>query len=318
MVTGGSGFIGNHVCRHYITEGWVVYCVDNLSTGRKKFVCDLLEHPDFHFCDQDITEGGYLDYFLSVELDLIFHLACPASPPHYQRDPLKTIRTCTTGTFNTLELAKLHKTRVLFSSTSEIYGEPQVHPQPEHYRGNVNTLGIRACYDEGKRIGETIVSEYRRLFGVNTVIARIFNTYGPNMRADDGRVITNFVTQALSGQPLTVYGDGTQTRCFCYVQDTVAGLVALAHSEEPGPVNLGHPQEYQIKQVAELIVKLTEAKSSVRYLPLPSDDPTRRCPVITQATLLLSWSPKTDLETGLGHVVAYFENLAKRSADKVC
>jgi nucleoside-diphosphate-sugar epimerase len=271
------------------------------------FIRDLLEHPDFHFHQVDITTRVYLDKFLSVQLDFIFHLACPASPPHYQRDPLKTIRTCTTGTFNTMELARIHQARVLFSSTSEIYGQPQVHPQPEEYRGNVSSLGIRACYDEGKRISETIISEYRRVFGVNTAIARIFNTYGPNMRADDGRVITNFINQALSGQPLTVYGDGSQTRCFCFITDMVAGLVALAHSEQPGPINLGHPEEHTIGEVAELIRQLTHSPSSVRFHPLPSDDPTHRCPVITKATDLLKWTPGIDLKTGLLAVITYFQ-----------
>jgi len=303
LVTGGAGFVGSHLCDRLIADGHEVVALDNFYTGSRRNLAHLDDEPRLSLVEHDVTEPfGDLGRF-----DDIYNLACPASPPHYQRDPIFTTRTCFLGAEHCLELAAAQGARMLQASTSEVYGDPRVHPQPESYRGFVNCVGPRACYDEGKRVAETLCSEYRAQRGVDARIARIFNTYGPRMDPGDGRVVSNFVVQALRGEPLTVYGDGTQTRSFCYVDDLVDGLVRLmTHDDEAGPVNLGNDGEYTMLELAELVLKQTDAGSELKFQPLPQDDPTRRRPDLTLARERLGYAPKVALAEGLARTVAHF------------
>jgi len=302
LVTGGAGFLGSHLCDRLIGDGHEVVCLDNLFTGRKENVAHLLAHPRFEFVRHDVVDP------FKVEVDQIYNLACPASPPHYQYNPIKTVKTSVMGAINCLGLAKRVKARVLQASTSEVYGDPQVHPQPEGYWGHVNPIGRRSCYDEGKRCAETLFFDYHRENRVDIRVARIFNTYGPRMLPNDGRVVSNFIVQALQGEPLTVYGDGSQTRSFCFVDDLIEGLVRLmAQTEIVGPVNLGNPDEFSMQRLAELTLKLTGGKSKIVHRPLPADDPKQRQPDITRARKHLKWKPKVALETGLERTIAYFK-----------
>jgi len=306
LITGGAGFIGSHLCDYLIKKGNDVICVDNLFSGSKDNIRHLLSHPCFKFIHHDITDP------LFIEVDQIFHLACPASPVHYQYNPIKTIKTNVMGTINMLGLAKRVGARILLSSTSEVYGNPKVHPQKEEYWGNVNPIGPRSCYDEGKRVAETLMMDYYRQNNVDIRIVRIFNTYGPRMALDDGRVISNFIVQALKGEPITVYGDGGQTRSFCYVSDLIEGLIKAMESDLIGPVNLGNPNEIKIIELAKTILKLTNSKSEIVFRPLPPDDPIRRCPDITLARKRLNWQPIVPLEEGLKETMRYFDKkLAK-------
>ncbi len=305
LVTGGAGFIGSHLCRRLLGSGYEVMCLDNFYSSTRSNVSDLLGHPSFELVRHDVT------FPLYVEVDQIFHLACPASPIHYQRDPVQTTKTSVHGSINMLGLAKRTGARVLLASTSEVYGDPAVHPQEESYWGNVNPIGIRSCYDEGKRCAETLFFDYWRQHRVQIKVARIFNTYGPRMHPQDGRVVSNFINQALAGEPVTVYGDGTQTRSFCYVDDLVDGLVRLMDSpvEVTGPINLGNPTEFTITELADAVAALTGSAHEVVYFPLPSDDPTRRRPDITQAREVLGWEPTIALADGLQRTVEYFREL---------
>jgi len=300
LVTGGAGFIGSHLIDRLMEQGHEVICLDNYYTGRKRNLERWLSHPYFEMLRHDITEP------IRLEVDQVYHLACPASPIHYQFNPVKTIKTNVIGTLNMLGLAKRVKARFLLASTSEVYGDPEVHPQPEDYRGNVNPIGIRACYDEGKRVAETLAFDYHRDNGVDIRVARIFNTYGPRMREDDGRVVSNFVAQALRGTPLTVYGDGSQTRSFCYVSDLVEGLMRLMNGDHTGPINLGNPGEYTILQLAEAVRDLVAPSQEIVFKPLPQDDPRKRRPDITRAKTLLDWEPTVSLQEGLPQLVADF------------
>lgn len=302
LVTGGAGFIGSHLCRRLLENGDDVLCVDNLFTGRKSNIRDLLRHDRFEFLRHDVTQPLY------VEADQIYNLACPASPPHYQYDPIHTAKTSFLGALHLLGLAKRCGARILQASTSEVYGNPTVHPQPESYCGNVNPIGIRACYDEGKRIAETLFFDYHRQHGVDIKVVRIFNTYGPDMAPGDGRVVTNFISQALRGEPLTVYGDGSQTRSFCYVDDLVEGLIRMMNSCEgfTGPVNLGNPCEFTILELAQLTLELTGSKSEIVFCPLPQDDPVQRKPVIDLAKRNLGWEPRVPLREGLSRLIAQY------------
>jgi len=306
LVTGGAGFLGSHLCERLLEQGRDVLCVDNLFTGTKQNVLHLLDNPYFELMRHDIT------FPLYVEVDEIFNLACPASPIHYQFDPVQTTKTCVHGAINVLGLAKRVKARILQASTSEIYGDPSVHPQTESYWGNVNPVGPRSCYDEGKRCAETLFFDYYRQHALAIRVARIFNTYGPRMHPNDGRVVSNFIVQALKGLPITVYGDGTQTRSFCYVSDMVDGLIALmdAPDEVTGPVNLGNPTESTILEIAELILEKTGSRSEIAFKPLPADDPKQRRPDITLAKAELGWQPAVPLDRGLGETIAYFEETA--------
>lgn len=308
LVTGGAGFVGSHLIDRLISLGCHVICVDSLYTGSRRNLEHLRGNPDLEFIQHDITKP------LQVDADEIYNLACPASPPQYQRDPIFTIRTSIDGAMNMLELARKNGCPVLQASTSEIYGDPEIHPQPEDYWGRVNPIGPRSCYDEGKRCAETLFFDYRRKHGVAIKVARIFNTYGPRMDAADGRVVSNFVVQALAGKPLTLYGDGSQTRSFCYVDDLVDGLVRLMASpaEFTGPVNLGNPDEFTIAELADKVLQVTRSKSVIRYMPLPEDDPRQRRPDITRARQQLGWSPRISLDQGLVPTIAYF---APRFAD---
>jgi len=299
LVTGGAGFIGDHLCRYLLEQGNIVVAIDNLHSGSMENIEDLQKHRNFLFVKHDIREKKWPNILTVLKFAQIYHLACPASPVFYQKDPLYTIETCVIGTQHALEFAHKNKARFLITSTSEIYGEPLEHPQKEEYRGNVNTLGIRACYDESKRLSETITMEYKRVHNVDVRIVRIFNTYGPKMRLDDGRVVTNFIGQALRGEPLTVYGDGKQTRSFCFIDDMVLGLVKMMDSDITGPVNLGNPEECSILALAKLVIQLTESKSDIEFIPLPKDDPTKRCPDISRARELLDWEPVVFLTRGL-------------------
>ena len=302
LVTGGAGFLGSHLCDRLINDGHEVICLDNFFTGRKKNIAHLLSNPSFELMRHDVIQPIY------AEIDWIFNLACPASPVHYQRDPVRTIKTNVMGALNSLGCAKQNNARVLQASTSEVYGDPKVHPQPESYRGAVNPIGIRACYDEGKRTAETLFFDYHRQHGVDIRVVRIFNTYGPRMTANDGRVVSNFIMQALRGEDITVYGDGTQTRSFCYVDDLIDGIVKMMNVENfTGPVNLGNPGEFTMLELAELVLKLTGSKSKIVYRPLPSDDPTQRCPVIDLAKEKLNWQPTVKLEDGLKVTIDYFK-----------
>ena len=305
LVTGGAGFIGSHLCKRLIDEGNEVICADNLFTGSKKNIEALLENNRFEFMRHDVTKE------LLVEVDQIYNLACPASPVHYQYNPVKTMKTSVLGAINMLGLAKRVRGRILQASTSEVYGNPHVHPQPEGYWGNVNPIGIRSCYDEGKRAAETLFFDYHRQNGVDIKVIRIFNTYGPNMNPDDGRVVSNFIVQALKGEDITIYGDGKQTRSFCYVDDLVEGMVRMMNSRDgfTGPVNLGNPGEFTMLELAEKVLALTGSKSKIVYKPLPQDDPTQRKPVIDLAKKELDWEPKVALEEGLKKTIAYFEQV---------
>ncbi|MBR4461026.1 MAG: SDR family oxidoreductase [Erysipelotrichaceae bacterium] len=303
LVTGGAGFIGSHLCERLLNENYDVICMDNLFTGQKDNIRHLLGNPYFEFIRQDVLEDIY------IECDQIYNLACPASPIHYQYDPIKTIKTSFIGSLNTLGLAKRCHARILQASTSEVYGDPEIHPQPESYWGHVNPNGIRSCYDEGKRAAETLFFDYHRQHNVDIKVVRIFNTYGPNMRGDDGRVVSNFIVQALKDEDITIYGDGSQTRSFCYVDDLVDGLIRMMNSREgfTGPVNLGNPGEFTMLQLAEKVIELTGSKSRIVYLPLPQDDPTQRKPVIDLAKKELGWEPKVPLEEGLQKTIEYFK-----------
>ena len=301
LVTGGAGFLGSHLCDRLIADGHEVICLDNFFTGKKKNIAHLLSNPSFELMRHDVIQPIY------AEVDWIFNLACPASPVHYQRDPVRTIKTNVMGALNSLGCAKQNQARVLQASTSEVYGDPKVHPQPESYRGAVNPIGIRACYDEGKRTAETLFFDYHRQHGLDIRVIRIFNTYGPRMTANDGRVVSNFIIQALRGEDITIYGDGTQTRSFCYVDDLIDGIVRMMNVENfTGPVNLGNPGEFTMLELAELVLKLTGSKSKIIYKPLPQDDPTQRCPVIDLAKEKLGWAPKIKLEDGLKLTIKYF------------
>ncbi len=301
LVTGGAGFVGSHLCEVLLARGDRVICLDNFYTGSRENIAHLLDHPKFTLVEQDICIP------CDLAVDQIYNLACPASPNHYQRDPVFTTRTCVLGALNMLELARLNGARILQASTSEIYGDPTVHPQKEEYRGNVNPIGPRACYDEGKRCAETLFFDYKRVHRIDCKVARIFNTYGPRMQDNDGRVVSNFIIQALENTPFSLYGEGKQTRSFCYVDDLVEGLVALMESPYSGPFNLGNPQEFTVHQLAENIRILTNSKSPIEYYPLPEDDPKKRCPDISEAKKWLSWEPKVSLEEGLIKTIASFK-----------
>ena len=300
LVTGGAGFLGSHLCQRLLDEGNHVLCVDNYFTGSIENIRSMMSNPYFEVIRQDICMSLY------VEVDEIYNLACPASPKYYQLDPIQTMKTSILGTFNMLGLAKRTGAKILHTSTSEIYGDPKVHPQTESYWGNVNPIGIRACYDEGKRAAETLCFDYNRKHGVDIKVVRIFNTYGPRTGVDDGRVVSNFIIQALRGDPITIYGDGSQTRSFCYVDDMINGLVAMMQSSLTGPVNLGNPSEFTVKELAMMVLRLTQSSSKIVYKDLPQDDPQQRRPNISLARDKLSWEPKVDLETGLKETIEYF------------
>ncbi len=302
LVTGGAGFIGSHLCERLLADGHDVLCLDNLFTGRRMNIVKLLDDHRFELIRHDVIEP------ILLEVDQIYNLACPASPIHYQYNPVKTVKTSVMGMINMLGLAKRVRARILQASTSEVYGDPLVHPQPEEYWGNVNPIGLRSCYDEGKRIAETLMMDYHRQNHVDTRIARIFNTYGPRMLENDGRVVSNFIVQALRGEALTLYGDGDQTRSFCYVDDLVEALIRLMNvADVHEPVNLGNPGEFTIKELAEEVVRVCESCSGVKYLPLPQDDPKQRKPDISRAQRLLDWNPTIPLHEGLKKTVAYFK-----------
>lgn len=304
LVTGGAGFLGSHLCDRLLKEENEVLCVDNLFTGSKKNIKHLLENSNFEFIRHDITEPLY------VEVNQIYNLACPASPPHYQYNPIKTAKTSVYGAINMLGLAKRVHARILQASTSEVYGDPEVHPQPESYRGNVNTIGIRSCYDEGKRMAETLFFDYHRQNDVDIRVIRIFNTYGPRMNPEDGRVVSNFIVQALKNEDITIYGDGKQTRSFCYVDDLIEGMYRMMNCEDfTGPVNLGNPGEFTMIELAQKVIDLTGSSSKLVYMPLPSDDPTQRKPVIDLAKEKLNWKPTIALEEGLKRTIEYFKTV---------
>jgi UDP-glucuronate decarboxylase len=305
LVTGGSGFIGSHLCRRLLDMGHDVLAADNFYSSDRHNVHELLQNPRFELMRHDVT------FPLYVEVDEIYHLACPASPVYYQRDPVQTTKTCVHGSINMLGLAKRLGARILLTSTSEVYGDPAVHPQSESYWGNVNPIGIRSCYDEGKRAAETLFFDYHRQHGLPIKVARIFNTYGPKMQPDDGRVVSNFIVQALKGEPLTVFGDGSQTRSFCYIDDMVDGLVSLMNSprEVTGPVNLGNPGEFTMIELAKQVMALTDSHCELRHLPLPADDPVRRKPDISRARDVLGWEPTVPLSEGLARTVDYFRDV---------
>jgi UDP-glucuronate decarboxylase len=307
LVTGGAGFLGSHLCDRLLADNREVLCVDNYFSGAKQNIQHMLDHPNFDLKRHDVT------FPLYVEVDQIYHLACPASPVHYQLDPVQTVKTNVHGTINILGLAKRTHARVLQASTSEVYGDPEVHPQTEEYWGRVNPIGPRACYDEGKRCAETLFFDYQRQHGLEIKVARIFNTFGPGMRADDGRVVSNFIVQALRGEPLTIYGDGRQTRSFCYVDDLIDGLLKLMNtpSDFYGPVNLGNPGEFTVGELAEKIIDLAGSKSKLSYHPLPDDDPVQRRPDISLASTALDWQPAVSLEDGLKKTISYFKEFIR-------
>jgi len=314
LITGGAGFIGSHLCERLIKDGHYVICLDNLFSGSKDNIAHLLKRQNFEFIRHDITTP------ILLEVDMIFNLACPASPIHYQYNPVKTIKTNVLGMLNMLGLAKRVRARILQASTSEVYGDPSVHPQREDYWGNVNPIGPRACYDEGKRCAEALCFFYNHQNGVDIRVVRIFNTYGPNMLPNDGRVVSNFIVQAIKGEPLTVYGDGSQTRSFCYVDDLVEGMVRYMFAEPTkniskqdlaGPINLGNPSEFTMLELADMVLKLTKSRSRIIYKPLPQDDPVRRCPDISKAKRLIDFSPRVRLEDGLKKTIKYFQRLMK-------
>ena len=305
LVTGGAGFLGSHLCEHLLANGHDVLCIDNYFTGSKRNIQHLLDDSRFELMRHDVT------FPLYVEVDEIYNLACPASPIHYQFDPVQTTKTSVHGAINMLGLAKRVKAKLYQASTSEVYGDPTVHPQQEGYWGNVNPIGVRSCYDEGKRCAETLCFDYQRQHGLRIKVARIFNTYGPRMHINDGRVVSNFIVQALRNKPITIYGDGTQTRSFCYVDDQIAAMHLLMQTEDDvtGPVNVGNPNEFTIAELASRVIELTNSHSTLHYLPLPEDDPRQRCPDITLANELMAWKPKVELESGLKKTIEYFEKL---------
>jgi UDP-glucuronate decarboxylase len=305
LVTGGAGFLGSHLCERLVADGHNVLCVDNYFTGRKENLGHLLDDRQFETMRHDVTHPLY------VEVDEIYNLACPASPVHYQNDPVQTTKTSVLGAINMLGLSKRLKAKILQASTSEVYGDPLLHPQPESYRGNVNPIGPRACYDEGKRCAETLFFDYYRQHNLRIRVVRIFNTYGPRMHPNDGRVVSNFIVQALKGEPITLYGDGSQTRAFCYVDDLIDGFVRMmgAPDDITGPINLGNPVETSVAELADLVIDLTGSRSRIVHRPLPVDDPIQRCPDITEASAILGWRPRTALKTGLQRTIAYFDAL---------
>ena len=305
LVTGGAGFLGSHLCERLVNEGHEVLCVDNFFTGGKRNILHLLSNPRFELMRHDIT------FPLYVEVDEIYNLACPASPVHYQHDPVQTTKTSVHGAINMLGLAKRTRAKILQASTSEVYGDPEVHPQPEGYWGRVNPIGIRSCYDEGKRCAETLFFDYHRQHQLRIKVIRIFNTYGPNMHPNDGRVVSNFIVQALRGEPLTMYGDGSQTRSFCYVDDLIDGMVRMMNSEDEfvGPVNVGNPGEFTMLELAQAVIRLSGSRSTIVHKPLPSDDPKQRRPVIDLAREKLGWQPHIQLEEGLQKTIGYFRQL---------
>ena len=305
LVTGGAGFLGSHLCERLVDEGHDVICLDNFFTSQKTNVTHLLQRPNFELIRHDITMPAYL------EVDQIYNMACPAAPGHYQYNPIKTIKTSVLGSINMLGIAKRCGARILQASTSEVYGDPEVHPQPESYRGSVNPIGIRACYDEGKRVAETLFMDYHRSNGVDVRIVRIFNTYGPRMHPYDGRVVSNFIRQALADEPITLFGDGSQTRSFCYRDDLVDAVIAMMNNDVGlvGPVNVGNPGEFTIRELAEKVIELSGAESALQTQPLPADDPVRRRPDITLASEKLGWSPKVTLDEGLARTIAWFRSI---------
>jgi len=310
LITGGAGFIGSHLCKFLLEKGQEVICLDNFFTGKKENIRELSRSPFLKIISHDITDARTpIDVKIPEHIDKIYNLACPASPVHYQFDPIETILANTQGVINVLEFAKLNGAKILQASTSEIYGDPTEHPQKETYNGNVNTLGSRACYDEGKRVAETLFMNYYRKFNLPIKIARIFNTYGPNMDKNDGRVVSNFIVQALKNKPITIYGNGEQTRSFCYIEDMVKGLHLLMEFDEIGPINLGNPEELTIKKLANKIIQLTSSKSEIIYNPLPEDDPKQRQPNISKAKELLKWYPQIGINYGLQKTIEYFTNL---------
>jgi len=304
LVTGGAGFLGSHLCERLLGQGHEVLCMDNFFTGRRKNVLHLMDNPNFELIRHDVVDP------FKFEVDRIYNLACPASPVHYQYNPIKTVKTSVMGAINCLGLAKRVGARILQASTSEVYGDPEVHPQPESYRGNVNPIGLRACYDEGKRCAETLFFDYHRENKVDIRVVRIFNTYGPRMLPDDGRVVSNFIVQALKGEDITIYGDGSQTRSFCFMDDLLEGMNRMMEQDQSvGPINIGNPKEFTIRQLAETVLKKIESNSSLVELPLPSDDPTQRKPDISLAQKLLDWDPKVELEEGLDQTIPYFQEI---------
>lgn len=307
LVTGGAGFIGSHLCKRLVNEGNKVLCIDNLYTGSLSNIEDLMDNENFTFIKHDITNLFHAD------VDQIYNLACPASPPHYQADPVQTFKTSVLGILNMLELAKENNATILQASTSEVYGDPKIHPQNETYWGNVNPIGIRSCYDEGKRSAETLMTDYNRMYGTKIRIIRIFNTYGPYMDKDDGRVVSNFIIQALQNHDITIYGDGSQTRSFCYVSDLVEGMIRMMNNEKSfiGPVNLGNPNERTILEFAKNIIDMTNSKSQISFKPLPKDDPTKRKPDISLAKEMLDWEPIVDFNEGISNTIEYFRGIVK-------
>ena len=304
LVTGGAGFLGSHLCERLLGQGHEVLCLDNFFTGRRKNVAHLMDNSDFELIRHDVVDP------FKFEVDQIYNLACPASPVHYQYNPIKTVKTSVMGTINCLGLAKRVGARILQASTSEVYGDPEIHPQPENYRGNVNPIGLRACYDEGKRCAETLFFDYHRENKVDIRVVRIFNTYGPRMLANDGRVVSNFIVQAIKGEDLTLYGDGSQTRSFCYMDDLLEAMIRTMNQEETvGPVNIGNPNEFTIRELAEAVMKKVQSNASLIEMPLPEDDPTQRKPDITLAQKVLGWNPEIQLEEGLDRTIPYFQEL---------
>jgi len=310
LITGGAGFIGSHLCRRLLTEDNLIICVDNFITGSKENIEDLLRQPNFRLINHDITQSLYIE----EDLDWVLHFASPASPKDYLEQPIKTIKVGTLGTHNCLGITKAKKAKFFLASTSEIYGDPKVSPQPEEYFGNVNPIGPRSCYDEAKRAAEAMSFAYHRQHNINIRIARIFNTYGPFMRMDDGRVISNFIYQALTGQSITIYGDGSQTRSFCYIEDLIEGIVKFMQVDYIGPLNLGNPDEITVKELANKIIGLTNSKSKIKFLPLPQDDPKQRQPDISKAKKLLKWEPRIPLDEGLKKTIPWFEKRIKEGA----
>ena len=303
LVTGGAGFLGSHLIDRLINNSEEVICLDNYFTGRKTNVNKWLGNKNFELIRHDVVNP------IQLEVDRIWHMACPASPVHYQSNPIKTSKTSFLGTYNMLGLARRVNARILLASTSEVYGDPEVHPQPEEYKGSVNPIGIRSCYDEGKRIAESLCFDYHRMHNTEIRVARIFNTYGPRMIPNDGRVVSNFIVQAITNQPITIYGNGSQTRSFCYVDDLVDGLISLMNSSENGPINIGNPNEFTIKQLAEIVIKKVNSNSKITYRPLPQDDPLQRKPLIEKAKDKLNWVPKVNLEEGLENTINYFKKV---------
>ena len=304
LVTGGAGFLGSHLCERLLNEGHEVLCLDNFFTGRRKNVAHLISNPNFELIRHDVVDS------FKFEVDQIYNLACPASPVHYQFNPIKTVKTSVMGAINCLGLAKRVGARILQASTSEVYGDPEVHPQPESYRGNVNPIGLRACYDEGKRCAETLFFDYHRENKVDVRVVRIFNTYGPKMLPDDGRVVSNFIVQALKGEDITIYGDGSQTRSFCYMDDLLEAMVRTMEQEQTvGPINIGNPKEFTIRELAETVLSKVQSSSKIVEMPLPADDPTQRKPNISKAQEILGWEPKIQLDQGLDKTIPYFKDI---------